>query len=120
MKKTTLVIGASTSTERYSHKAVSLLDTLEYSVLAFGNKEGNINGITILTEFPLEEKIHTVSIYLRAAIQKAYYQQIIDLNPERIIFNPGTENSEFKTMAEEKGIDCENACTLVLLRTGQY
>jgi hypothetical protein len=48
------------------------------------------------------------------------YNYILDTNPKRIIFNPGTENSELRRLATEKGIQTENACTLVLLSIGEY
>ena len=45
---------------------------------------------------------------------------ILSLNPKRIIFNPGTENSSFYTILEAHKIPFEIACTLVLLGTNQY
>jgi hypothetical protein len=56
----------------------------------------------------------------RCTASAAYYDYILGLNPKRIVFNPGTENPEFETLAQSKGIDVEEACTLVLLSTGQY
>jgi hypothetical protein len=44
----------------------------------------------------------------------------LELNPKRIIFNPGAENDELLILAEQAGINTLEACTLVLLRTGQY
>jgi len=119
MKKT-LVIGASTNPERYSYKAVHLLQENNIDVVAFGIREGAIAEVNIVQEFPIDEYFHTVSIYLRPEIQEEYIPKIIALLPTRIIFNPGTENPDFKKLAEAKGIECENACNLVLLRTGQF
>jgi predicted CoA-binding protein len=59
-------------------------------------------------------------MYIDPQHQPAYYDYILELNPKRIVFNPGTENPEFETLAQSKGIDVEEACTLVLLSTGQY
>jgi len=119
MKKT-LVLGASTNPERYSHKAVHLFKEKSIDVVAFGIREGSIGDVDIVSEFPIDEYFHTISIYLRPELQEDYIPRIIALMPERLLFNPGTENAEFKALAEVKGINCENACTLVLLRTGQY
>jgi len=47
-------------------------------------------------------------------------EYIIGLQPKRIIFNPGTENDEFERYARKKGIEVEEACTLVLLSIGSY
>jgi hypothetical protein len=37
-----------------------------------------------------------------------------------VIFNPGTENPAFEDFLTEKGIEPIEACTLVMLATGQY
>jgi hypothetical protein len=42
------------------------------------------------------------------------------LHPKRIIFNPGAENAELEKLATDNGIKPMEACTLVLLSTGQY
>ncbi|MBL7891153.1 MAG: CoA-binding protein, partial [Bacteroidia bacterium] len=52
--------------------------------------------------------------------QPSWYDYILSLKPKRIIFNPGTENPEFEKMAASKGIEVQEACTLVLLSIGQY
>ena len=76
--------------------------------------------IRFLIQIPKNEKVHTLTLYLNPARQKALYEEIINLNPERIIFNPGTENEELYDLAKNKGIAVQEACTLVLLSTGQY
>jgi hypothetical protein len=45
---------------------------------------------------------------------------MIALKPERIIFNPGTENPILVQLAHAAGISTIEACTLVMLTTGQY
>jgi uncharacterized protein len=52
--------------------------------------------------------------------QKEYYDYIVSLHPKRIIFNPGTENDELAELAIKNNIQPVEACTLVLLSTGQY
>jgi hypothetical protein len=64
--------------------------------------------------------VDTVTLYLNPQNQEEYYQKIIDLKPERVIFNPGTENEVFQEMLEYKGISTEIACTLVLLSINEY
>ena len=66
------------------------------------------------------ENINTVTLYLNPLHQQAYYNYIFSLNPKRIIFNPGAENEELAALARQKGIVAQEACTLVLLSTGQY
>lgn len=116
----TLVIGASSNPERYSYKATMMLDEYSHEVLPLGLKAGKIQGYEIITGRPSFNDVHTVTLYIGEKHQPEYYDYIISLNPKRIIFNPGTENSEFIELAESRGIIAEIACTLVMLRTGQF
>jgi uncharacterized protein len=118
--KTTLVIGASTNPERYSYMATKLLVTYQHKVFAIGNKIGKIGDIEILVGKPPLQNIHTVTLYLSEKYQQEYYDYILSLKPQRIIFNPGTENNELLELAETNNISAIVACTLVLLKTGQY
>jgi uncharacterized protein len=118
--KKTLVIGASENPQRYSYLAVQRLLSHKHPVVAMGKKEGNVMGIHISKEKEMIPGIDTVTLYLNPENQKGYYDYILDLNPKRIIFNPGTENEELETLAKNKGIQTIEACTLVMLSTGQY
>jgi predicted CoA-binding protein len=120
MKKTTLVLGASTHIERYSNRAIKLLRRHEHPVIAVGIDEGIVADVAIGKEFPEAGTVDTLTLYVNPSIQKSYYSKILELKPGRIIFNPGTENKDLQELAEENGIATEEACTLVLLNTGQY
>jgi predicted CoA-binding protein len=118
--KKTLVIGASENPTRYSYLAVEKLKSHGHPVIALGNKAGAIGDTKIQTEFLQEQNIDTVTLYINPAIQKQYAEYIMLLHPKRLIFNPGTENTELFQMAKANGIEALEACTLVLLSTGQY
>ena len=118
--KTTLVIGASLKPERYSNIAIKKLRHFKHDVKAFGLKPGKVEDVSIDTELMPYKDIDTVTLYLNPQRQKPYYDYIMGLNPKRVIFNPGTENSEFYNILEQNNIAFEVACTLVLLSTGQY
>ncbi len=120
MKKKTVVLGASDNPERYSYLAVQRLTKHEHPVVAIGKKEGSIGSTAIIKEHPAMDDVDTVTLYLNPANQKPYYEYILSLKPKRIIFNPGTENEELYDMAKANGIKPLEACTLVLLSTGQY
>lgn len=120
MKKKTLVLGASPNTERYSYKAITRLTEHGHPVIALGIQDGTVAGNTIVHEKKKYEDVETITLYLNPVRQKEYYNYIISLHPKRIIFNPGAENPELKKLAEENKIETEEACTLVLLGTGQY
>lgn len=120
MKTTTLVIGASENPERYSFKAINSLLKHNHHVEAIGIKAGQVAGVAFKTGLPDLEDIDTVTLYVNPANQKPYYDYIISLTPHRIIFNPGTENTELAALALQNHIEPVEACTLVLLSTGQY
>ncbi len=119
MKKV-LVIGASENIARYSYLAIEKLRKYNYPVIAIGSKKGKVNDVDIITEHPSLNNIDTVTLYLNKKKQKEYYEYILSLHPKRIIFNPGTENDEFAEIAQTNGIKALEACTLVMLNTGQF
>jgi uncharacterized protein len=119
-KKTTLVLGASDNPGRYSYLAVHRLRNHGHPVIAIGKKPGKVADVDISKEKSPQQGVDTVTLYLNPLHQKMYYDYIVSLNPKRIIFNPGTENDELAVLAEEKGIKTLEACTLVMLSTGQY
>ncbi len=118
--KTTLVLGASNNPSRYSYMAVTRLRAKDHAVVAVGKRPGKISDVNIQTEMPKIEQLDTITLYLNAGNQKEYYPFILDSKPHRIIFNPGAENQELVLLAKKKGIKTLEACTLVLLTTGQY
>jgi uncharacterized protein len=118
--KKTLVIGASENPQRYSYLAVQRLNAHNHPVIALGKRTGKIGDTLIETEHKPFDNIDTVTLYLNPARQKEYYDYILSLYPKRIIFNPGTENDELCELARSKGIQVEEACTLVMLGTNQY
>lgn len=119
MKKT-VVLGASPNPSRYSNRAVHRLQANGFEAVPVGIREGEIAGIEIIKGEPDIEGVDTITLYLNPQRQEAYYDYILGLNPKRIIFNPGTENSELINLAKEKGIETEIACTLVMLSVGDY
>lgn len=119
MKKT-LVIGASQNPARYSYLAVQKLAANQHPVVALGTKKGLVGSTVIDTEKKLFTDIDTVTLYINPARQPEYYDYILSLYPNRIIFNPGTENEELEELARKNNIATQEACTLVLLSTGQY
>ncbi len=119
-QKKTVVLGASDNPERTSYLAVQKLAAKRYPVIAIGRKATTIGTINIITEQPAIENVDTITLYLSAQNQKAYYDYILSLHPKRIIFNPGAENEELFDIAKANGIRPLEACTLVMLSTGQY
>lgn len=119
-EKKTLVLGASENPGRYSNLAINRLRGRGHSVVAIGLRQVRTGDVDIETEKKAFEGVDTVTLYLNPARQKEYYDYILSLHPKRIIFNPGAENPEFAALAQSNGIQPLEACTLVLLSTGQY
>lgn len=133
MLKHTLVLGASLKPNRYSHIAIKRLRSYNHPVTAVGLVQGTVGDTEIITfdtafakstlsaaEVAETEEIHTVTLYLNPKRQTQYYDYILSLKPNRVIFNPGTENPELYALLKENDIKYEVACTLVLLATNQY
>ncbi|GAB2701023.1 CoA-binding protein [Hymenobacter frigidus] len=119
MKKT-LVLGASDNPARYSFRAMHMLKNHGHEVVPVGIRKGEVAGMAIHTDRPQEKDIDTVTLYVGPQNQPGWYDYILGLQPRRILFNPGTENPELARLAQARGIQTEEACTLVLLSIGQY
>jgi predicted CoA-binding protein len=118
--KKTLVLGASENPERYSNRAIRSLRSHGHEVIAIGKRPGKIDGVEIIKERPDIKELDTITLYLNPQNQKQYYDYILSQKPKRIVSNPGAENPELEKLAKENGIKPMEACTLVLLSTGQY
>ena len=119
MKKT-LVMGASTNPGRYAYKAIKMLQRYGHPVVAVGKKEDNLDGLKIEKEHIDFDGVDTVTLYLNPMNQRPYYDYIIGLKPQRVIFNPGTENPELYELLKQNNIEIEVGCTLVMLSVNQY
>jgi predicted CoA-binding protein len=113
-------MGASDNPERYSFLAINRLRASHHPVEGIGSRKTRVADVIIDTEKKPFTDIDTVTIYLNPQNQKGYYDYILSLHPRRIIFNPGAENRELSELALKNGIEVQEACTLVLLSTGQY
>ncbi len=105
---------------RVAYDAIRRLLRQGIEVVAVGKRPGEIFGIPIQTGLLPLTGVHTVTLYINPSRQPAYYDYLIELKPERIIFNPGTENTELMQLARANGIEVEVGCTLVMLSLGDY
>lgn len=116
----TLVLGATTNPNRFAYQAIHRLASKGHKVSAVGIRKGEVAGVVLQQGTPDLEDVHTITLYLNPQRQEAYYDYILGLKPKRIIFNPGTENMNLMSLAEEAGIETRVACTLVMLSMGDY
>jgi predicted CoA-binding protein len=121
MKKT-VILGATPNSSRYAYLAAQNLRANKHEFVPVGIKKGEVLGQRILNinDKPQIEDVDTITMYVGAPRQQGWYDYLLGLKPKRIIFNPGSENPELAQLAEEKGVEVVEACTLVMLRTNQY
>lgn len=122
MSKKTVVLGASTNPGRYSFMAAEMLSEYGHEVVPVGLRKGVLAGEEILDirSWPPVDDVHTVTLYIGPSHQDGLLDYLTRLKPARVIFNPGTENPALEQALEKQGIAVQEACTLVMLRSGQY
>jgi predicted CoA-binding protein len=119
--KTVAVVGASDNPERYANRALRMLLSHGFAPIPISRSGRDILGLTgyaSLTAVPVP--IDTVTVYLSPEKQAPVVQDILAVRPHRVIFNPGAENPEAADTLARHGISAVEACTLVLLATGQF
>jgi predicted CoA-binding protein len=115
------ILGASDKPDRYSNKAQRLLRQHGHTVVPVHPALKQIEGIDVAPSLDaIEGPVDTLTLYVGPAISSSVAEKVVALKPGRVIFNPGTENPELQTKLSTAGIPWEEACTLVLLNTGQY
>lgn len=120
-KERVVIIGASNNPERYSHRALLQLRKHGHEVVPVHPRLAEIEGIPVVADVGLiSGPVETVTMYVGAAISSGLQDKLIALKPRRVIFNPGAENAPLAGALRKAGIACEEACTLVLLNTGQF
>jgi predicted CoA-binding protein len=119
MKKT-VILGATDNPDRFAYRAAHSLIRHGHLVALVGIKKGVVAGQDIMNGKPAIADVDTVTLYVGPRNQPEWYDYILNLQPRRIIFNPGTENQELEKKAQEKGIQTVEGCTLVMLSVGMY
>ncbi len=118
--KKILILGASPDPGKYSNIAARKLIRSGYEVVLLGIRHGEIEGQKIQTVMQGCEEVHTVALYLSREKQDSYSEFIFSLKPQRIIFNPGTENPELMEKARQKGIETVYDCLIEMIQQKQF
>lgn len=115
------VLGASHKPERHSNQTIRLLLELGHTVIPINPRLDNTEGVPVVhTLGEIEGGVDTLTLYVGPERSAPLAGDIVRLNPGRVIFNPGTESVALEARLDAAGIPHERACTLVLLRTGQF
>jgi predicted CoA-binding protein len=116
-----VVIGASNKPERYSNKAMLLLKEYGHTPIPVAPSGAEILGYQVYSSLnEIKTPVHTVTMYIGKDRQAGYQEDIVKLNPERVIFNPGTENKELGEMLKKAGIEVIEHCTLIMLNNAEF
>ncbi len=123
MKKTAIV-STRPESNQYAVQAAMMLQqqALPFVPVGVQLETGEVMGEKVLDlkEKPEIGEVDTLTLYIHPMFQKQWYDYLLGLHPNRIIFNPGAENQEFKKLAEKQGVECVEACTLVMLSIGDF
>lgn len=116
-----IILGASDNPERYSYKVLKLLKEYGHQVYPINPKLEEIEGIKTYKDLSdITEAVDTLTIYVNPKISSELKDLILNTKTKRVIFNPDTENPNLAKELREKGIELVEACTLVMLKTGQF
>ena len=121
MSEIVTIIGASEKKDRFAHMAMTALMEHGYDVKLVNPFKRTIDGhkcFEAITD--IKEKIDTVTLYVNPQRFKDHIEEVIQVKPERVIMNPGTEDTDMEKTLEDAGIKVYRACTLVLLSSGQF
>lgn len=120
-KERVVVLGASDKPERYAHRAMRMLREHGHEVVLVHPRLVEIEGQPVLNDLSaITEPVDTVTMYVGPDASNAIAEKLIALRPRRVIFNPGSENPGLQKRLADSGARVEEACTLVLLSTGQF
>lgn len=122
-QETVVVLGASPDPGRYSNKALHLLEAHGHRVIPVSPVYTDIEGRPVMRELgAVTPSVDTLTLYLSPKRLLPLADDIVRLRPGRVIFNPGTETPELQARLDAAHIPFPwlEACTLVMLRTGQY
>ncbi len=119
--ETVAVLGASPKSERHSNQAVRALVKHGHRVIPVHPLLKQIAGVPAVPALShIDEEVDTLTLYVGPERGIRLLKEMIDLRPYRVIMNPGAESEKIEAQLTAKGIKVLRACTLVMLRTGQF
>jgi predicted CoA-binding protein len=118
------VLGASNDPSRYAYMAMSLLMEKGHEAIPVHPRETEVCGQKVWPNLAAladaGQKVDTVTMYVGHALSDKLEGDLLKLAPRRVIINPGAENPRLEKVLEAKGMEVVHACTLVMLRVGNF
>ncbi len=116
-----VVLGATPKPGRYANQAIRLLQEHDYRITPVHPKISAIEGLPVVSNLAeITDPVDTLTLYVGPARLEPMLDELMALNPRRVIFNPGTESTNYQQRLDEANIEWFEACTLVMLKTNQF
>ncbi|RDH84551.1 MAG: CoA-binding protein [endosymbiont of Galathealinum brachiosum] len=116
-----VVLGASNKAHRYSYKAIKMLLEYGHHVLPVHPKIENIEGLVVKHHLSqILSPVDTLTLYIGPKRISPLIDDIVKLNPSRVILNPGTESDELELALLHHEIPFVKDCTLLMLEHGRF
>ncbi len=121
VSQSVVILGASDQPDRFAYKAFKLLNQYGHTPLPVHPHLKMIEGVTVFSNLDhVKKPVDTLTMYVNSSTSSQLKKQIIELNPHRIIFNPGSENPELEIDLKNAGIEVINDCTLIMLNAKRF
>lgn len=115
------VLGASPKPARYANQCIRLLKQHGYRITPLHPRFEEVEALPVTHSLDdIAEPVDTLTLYVGPQLLEPQTEAIVRLKPGRVIFNPGTESRPVQERLDEAGIEWFEACTLVMIRTGQF
>jgi len=117
----TVVLGASNKPHRYAYKALKMLQEYGHHVVPVHPKIENIDGLVVKHHLAqVQDPVDTLTVYIGPQRITPLIDDIVKLNPARVILNPGTESDALELALLHHEIPFVKDCTLLMLQHGRY
>jgi predicted CoA-binding protein len=81
----------------------------------------SIHGLPVYPSLgAIASAVDVLTVYVGPKRGKDLVDEIVNLEPKIVVFNPGSESAEVQEALKNAGIPYIEACTLVMLRSGQF
>ncbi len=121
MKQTVAILGASNDPSRYAYMAFTRLRQHGHKPIPVNPHLQEVEGVPVVAKLgDIREPVDTLTMYVNPQVSRGLAEEILALQPRRVIFNPGSENPALAEELRRAGVGVEEACTLVLLGTEQF
>lgn len=116
-----VILGASHNPERYSYKAMKLLQQHGHETVLVNRGVTEIEGQPVLADIgDVTGPVDTLTLYVKEEVSGLLTDKILALKPGRVIFNPSTKNTRLMMALDEAEIPWVDGCTMVMLKSGQF